>query len=54
MGATVLAIAQAVDALFVFLATPEGQATVKQWREDSKEWNAAVAKAGAWVEGILK
>lgn len=50
---SISAIAEAVKAVFVFLATTEGQETVKAWRADAQLWNQSIAKAGAWIEGLL-
>lgn len=54
IAAAVLAGAKAVEAVFVFLATPEGQATVRQWRENTDKVNNSLERAGNWVEGLLK
>lgn len=54
ISATIQAVAEAVKALFAFLTTAEGQATVRAWRESSEVWNSTVAKAGAWIEGLFR
>lgn len=41
--ATVIAVAKSVEAVFLFLATPEGQETVAQWRKDHEKFKRDAA-----------
>lgn len=45
-------IAGAIEAVFNFLCTPEGQEIVKVWRADTQEFRAAVKEAKAWFERL--
>lgn len=54
ISADIQAVCRAVESVMNFLATTEGQAVCKTWRESSTAWNVAIAKAGAWIEGLFK
>jgi hypothetical protein len=45
-------IAGAVEAVFTFLATPEGQALVKVWREDTQLFREDARKAAEWLKNL--
>lgn len=52
--AAITAVAEAAKALFTFLATEQGQETVKEWRANRAEFNRAIDTARKWVEGLLQ
>lgn len=54
MWIAIAAIAKAVEALFLFLVTTEGQQTVVAWRTSAELWNSTIVKAGKWLEDRFK
>jgi hypothetical protein len=54
VSADIQAVCKAVESVFNFLATAEGQKCCESWRASSAAWNAAIVKAGAWIEGLFK
>ena len=50
----IVSVARAVEAVFVFLQTPEGQEFLRQAREDRKEFEQNLAKLGRWFESLVK
>jgi hypothetical protein len=53
ISADIQAISKAVEAAFVFFASPEGQETVKAWRASTAVFNAAIIQAGDWIEKLF-
>lgn len=51
--ATVRDIAQAVTAVCTLLSTPEGQLTLKQWRESGEAFNQGAEKAGDFFVKLI-
>jgi hypothetical protein len=52
-SATVREVAQSITSVMNFLCTPEGQITVRTWRENSANFEAGIEKAGAWIDAQL-
>ena len=53
ISADIQAVCKAVSDVMTFLATPEGQLTVKSWRTSADAFNSAVEKAATWIENLF-
>ncbi len=51
---TIQSVACAVDSVFQFLCTEQGQALVKQSIEDSKTAREMAQKVATWIENLVK
>jgi len=51
---TIQSVACAVDSVFQFLCTEQGQALVKQSIEDTRTTRETVQKFATWIENLVK
>lgn len=54
VSAAIQETAKAIQAGFAFASTSEGQLTCEAWRTNTATWNAAILKAGAWIQGLFE